>query len=420
MKLINGVTLIAVSLPLAAAIGASRSFPRLTSATNPAPASIHTTEVPDDKDAPECPGPYFAVPKKRGSPGLIHVVEIAEGISEVPEFHDCQRFIRTGMLSSFSALFTGPKYGALYAIFVSDSLERLMNELGAHALEPVAVAEVYTSKGKYPELGIKEGFNCLYLTSKNSWEAYMVAVGETAGKCTRLLGGLRVGAKKLTVRRVEVPHMIETEYPAVARWDRDLKGRYFIGVKCGAAWCEVGLQDTALSSAPLAVTAGATHGELRVRQIKGWYDQQSLAIPSGLHVRPQPKIGTVIPNPDLGDNTFTFAEGVSTAVATIEIGDIPEYKSKLGLTAGTNSLSLRVKDNKWTAEIKNPATGTVKTLKVIRRDHTGEGFKIPGTVRWRWLAGDETIWVRCLYGCCQVQQDSPATEMPTSSAPPTL
>ena len=59
----------------------------------------------------------------------------------------------------------------------------------------------------------------------------------------------------------------------------------------------------------------------------------------------------------------------------------------------------------WFAKIR-PADATKEEVHcVLRRDHSclrAKGVTIPGTARWRWVAKDETSWVRCMFGCCQV------------------
>jgi hypothetical protein len=373
-------------------------------------AEAHPAITPDDADAPECPGPYISIPVKgverQGGPIVWmrrQTVEIAADISPVPEYHDCQRFIR-------KILVFGERYGPLYAVFAARELDQQTFMPNPNAGDDTTVAfvaaEVYTAKGNYGRLGIKPGFNCLYLSRANNWEGFMVSVGlENDITCKlRLNDQQRRDAKKLKVIRTTG----HTEYPAVTRWDRDKDGKYYITMKCGDGWCDVGLVDALRGSAALAVD-GLAPAERAVRSIKGWYDQQTLAVPAGVDkVRPQKIVGTVIPAPGL--TAFAFARGVEERVATIEIGNLEQYQSKLGLEAGRNDLYLvrnGPTDNDWVAYMGPPGDPNRKRLYVKRHDHTGQGFTIPGTTRWRWLAKDETIWVRCLYGCCQVQEDDP-------------
>jgi hypothetical protein len=417
------VTMLALSFTLVAVIAWKQP-------ATPAVAS-HAVEPPDDMDAPECPGPYFAVYMKRQNGTTIeHEVEIAGHITKVAEFHDCQRFV------------TGQRYEALYAVFASDTLDSLF--VADTVRETAyAVAEVYTKHGDYGLLGIRQGFNCLYLSNANGWEAFMVWAGNNDDDCGPVLSNFQrnntAAMKKLTVKRVQVPQMSFADYPPTTRWDRAKDGQYSIGVKCGAAWCEIGLAPTSQASDALPVANGMTHGQKRVRLIKGWYDQQTLAVggptvsvPGGALIDIKPamgsdKVSAVMPVPRLG--SMPFPVGQWRRVGTILMGAIPGYESKLGVKPGTNKIELRrnseTDPTDWSARVVDPNNSSHE-FEVTRRDHSAEHFNIPGTLRWRWQADDETIWVRCLEGCCQVQQTGGGGEgfgplpLPHAGASPTL
>src|SRR5262245_32712487 len=70
------------------------------------PVSENATAQPDtgDRDRGDCPGPYFEhiVPGRKG-PELSRQTKLGGVISEVPEFHDCQRFVNSG--GEYDALF---------------------------------------------------------------------------------------------------------------------------------------------------------------------------------------------------------------------------------------------------------------------------------------------------------------------------
>ena len=55
----------------------------------------------------------------------------------------------------------------------------------------------------------------------------------------------------------------------------------------------------------------------------------------------------------------------------------------------------------WWAVVVKPSK-EVSYRCVYRTDHGT--IPVPGTARWRWVLNDETIWVRCANGCCQVDQ----------------
>ena len=368
-----------------------------------APTGTHAA-MAADADSPECPGPYIAIPifKDSGMTTVLEyrqMVEIADDISKVPEFHDCQRFVIRGD--------SAPVYGPLYAVFASDRLDQatfLSGGRGSGGLpRAFAAAEVYTKLGNYPALGIKRGFSCLYLSRADTWEAYMFAAGLDDEACGRFLTvEQRAAATKLSVHRTTDSSMKLSDYPGVVRWDRDRDGNYYMTMKCADGWCDVGLPNPARKTPALTVNAAMSVANKRVRTIRGWYDQQVLAVPAGaMSVRPQRFVGTIIPNSGLGDATFD--DGVWTPVATIELEDnIDKYSTQLGVKRGPNRVYLRQVGASWEARIDG-SDGTHRWFKVTRHGHEGENFKIPGTVRWRWMANDETIWVRCLEGCCEVE-----------------
>jgi hypothetical protein len=401
----TGIRVTMMSLSLAVAVVLAGVALNVSSAVSIAEA--RAADHAEDADSKECPGPYIAIPMRDSARGTLvwrerHVVEIAASISPVPEFHDCQRFIKR-------KLFFFKEYEALYAVFAAESLAKLTFAPFNHPPNVAyAAAEVYTSLGKYKRLGIKKGFNCLYLSQANGWEAFMVSVGSANDSTCKftLSSEQRERAKKLSVHRRAYPNLDLAQIPGVTRWDRDADGKYYITMKCGQGWCDVGLQDPAKRSPALVTDASMPDAERQRRLIRGWYDQQVLAIPSGSNVKPQPVVGTVIPDANLGAAEFVLNTEVH--VATIEIGEIAQYKTKLGLKNGKNELYLvrtGLGDNDWTAYVGLPEDPDRKKLKAKRHGHEGENFDIPGTVRWRWLSKDETIWVRCSLGCCQVQED---------------
>jgi hypothetical protein len=275
----------------------------------------------------------------------------------------------------------------------------------------VAAAEVRTSRGSYAPLKIKPGYNCVYLSSGNNWStAYIVNTGFST-KCEGLVDAATLG-QPLNVRRIKYGGFKEEDYPPVARWDVR-GGEYIISLKCGDAWCEVG--STSVPSAEVNVPGvpltDAQRAQMRVGRIKGWYDEQVLAIPAdgaptlpGVYVKPSPISARVVPAHDLGkwDECIDFANWKT--VGTIEMQYHAHYESKLGLKQGNNRLQLRCKEDQWEAKVIAPGN-IEKELAVVRHGHEDENLKVPGTLRWRWLPDDETIWARCLEGCCQVQED---------------
>ena len=495
----NGTTRSRLALfivPAAAALAAAgwyRTPRELGKAAAPAaaPAAAHAQGM--SRDFRECPGPYWGVPvdaERLPTPGapspgvspgsgtpttpppptsyaIPPYVAVARITTKVPEFHDCQRFIVRGRRDSEH------RYDSLFAVFASDFLWKLADSLGradssasvAEALDlgpgdqvAIAAGEVFT-RGAYPSLGIGRLFNCLYMTrGPRGWRAFMLPVGDDESVC---LKPMRVrsssassrprprpvpatapfvessAATELRVRAETFEGFTGDDIPAVARWDWDPRtGQYSIGLKCGAAWCEVGPRPTFASSAGLMVDAAWPKGKRRVRRIKGWYDEQWLAVPNNVRpmsrpgassaaVRPAAGLmGHVIPDTLLKDRTADQFRNDWVEVATVRIPDVAgsrNYASKLGLRPGENQLFLRgdVSSRNWKARVIPPG-GTPVEFDVIRHDHSADvaaipWFRIPATTRWRWMPDDETIWARCLEGCCEVQSKGSSV---SGSSPP--
>jgi hypothetical protein len=364
---------------------------------------------------PECPLDSVLLPvqDRQGSPVRYQrTVDMAGPVTDIPEFHDCQRLV----------LADGQTYDSLYAIFASNNLDSLAEahgrsaQAGARATAYTA-ATIYSWEGTYAPLHIRPRFNCLYLWRDGArWEAFMVQVGDRDTECRadRVPGD--AGAQPLRVRVTMEGAFGAEEYPQVARWDWDPKRReHFIGIACGRAWCEVS-SDGAVASPASPAFATARHALRRVHGIKGWHDYQWLAErdpaapasgPGSHRLRPFAIRAMVVPDtllPTYVDATFA----APTPVATVYLdADHPEYRHKYNFAPGANAIALlRRPDGVWKARITTEG-GVTQWRDVVRRDHTAHmaahHMHVPGTARWRWKARDETVWVRCAEGCCEVQ-----------------
>jgi hypothetical protein len=385
-------------------------------------------------------------------------IPLSRGIANVPEYHDCQRFIDSS-----------GGYGSVYAIFAAYRLRRLDS---ASVGEQLPVGTIYTPDGTYGALGIKPGFNCLYLTkSAGKWTALMVnrGQGRTAAACagqdstsSNPSTGQPLDVIMQVVGPVFPPHFGPRDYPPVARWDWDsVNGKQYIGIRCGAAWCEVGAHGFKPSrpyEGPTLVfdrtPAGALPARMteRVQRIKGWYDVQQLAAADdGSTQHPSSVRGILIPSPVLDTINwlgqalalkFYKNRWIHVAFAILD-GDYGKWNfrrgtNKIFLCYGAEASSscsipaLAHSDSPSTTLLNScPQDPTDKTLHwwaktvsatgdttyscVKRMDHLaqvgafmgslgpGAQYRIPGAARWRFLLNDESTWVSCPTGCCTKQ-----------------
>ena len=273
---------------------------------------------------PECPGDGARLPVYKDTiqpPVVDHflgTLPLSEPITDIPEFHDCQRFVVAGASDT--------SYDSLYAIFASYRLNSLMTDLDSfprtirsgrefHIVSKgtsrvsVPVATVWTD-GAYGPLGIKRGYNCVFLyrdATPSGWGAKMVPLAIPDTNC---LGEFDPNASGLVLevksQQTSTAYSFQ-DYPAVARWDWDSVGSVqYLGIKCGAAWCEVGPPGFH-PSAPYGGPLGTFHPvstillsgqqQQRVTNIKGWYDAQVLDnVVNGTQV-PGHVHGVIIPSP---------------------------------------------------------------------------------------------------------------------------
>ena len=408
------------------------------------------------RELPECPVVWEAIPLQ--GERLFNTqgrgLSVSGPRTNVPEFHDCQRF----MVPNTDAELPGPfMYDSVYAIFahhggragadfvmtsLRDSLMALRDRrVPARAL---AVAEIYSFGGTYPQLGLKPDFNCLFVyMGQAGLEAVMANVGAEEPACGRPANPDTIVGKHLKVLRDTVPGFKASDYPNAARWDWSSEGnQQYIGIGCDDGWCEVG--DSSFKPSP-PYPLGATSSEAdRVVRVKGWYDEQYLA-------DTQPKLhparvkATVIPHPRLKNHVFPKKTWDTVAYIALD-GPSALYEEKFGFAPAAVSTSLgtmnRVEicyDRRGSCEVPRfgegavfcgnldrvfwwlplpnmiwwvkytPAgNGTPKYRCIKRRTHEdAQGQPVdlgaPGTVRWRFINNDETNWFDCREGCCETE-----------------
>jgi hypothetical protein len=423
-----------------------------------------TAEPPDDHlraEWPECPHDWSRVEvsfqdKQRPASGAMSFtfptgLSVSKDKTNIPEFHDCQRIVLPDRRT----------YGPLMAVFAAADLgeRRFVERERSDPTGEYAAAEIFNDSATftYDPLGIGPKFNCLYimrLTDGTLW-AKMVHVGDVEQDCAKAVNPVIAPGKMLEVRETLVGEYAHSAIPAVARWDWDERNaEQYIGLKCGNAWCEVGRpaegrKPAFESSKPYIppptgdpAKPERISGEDRVRAIKGWYDQQHLAIDAGMTLRPGPVMATFFPDSLLRTRVKTDFEGQWVVTSYVAFSGPPGlYKNKfnfdqapggaklnrmnrLSLCFGTSGacaipLSIPIRPSLaqscgmmhlflsqwtpgWWVRIESLVSGRPQYRCVKMRPHP-VGFSIPATTRWRWLADDETGWEWCPNGCCEIQ-----------------
>jgi len=323
----------------------------------------------------------------------------------------------------------------------------------------VPYAEV-VSEGNYGILGIHVGFNCLYLkthaTPVPQFGALMVSFGQVEQPCDKPDLTAIIDMKPL---KVEINSggsggtaTAPADIPRVARWDWDSRRNiHVIGLPCRQYWCDVGPFPDFEGVPPRGHMGD---GAPREKAIKGWYDEQLLAdyAPgSGLSV--SPVTGTIFPVAGIESRT---ALDYQTAASNVDIekryldvahvalsGKLDKYINRYGFQAsdasgpwngmarvalcyGESSACIpssagsappckifpqkpgiapdAAVNSPWWARITFRGNES-KYFCVAYRGHPS-GFHIPGVARWRWRVDDETIWISCPQGCCEVDVDT--------------
>lgn len=313
---------------------------------------------------------------------------ISGAITNVPEFHDCQRLVPNAEGAH--------AYGRLAAVFARARLDSIVASLPATGERPSgaaavpsgepsgdaaasgaplirAVAEI-ASEGAYESLGIGVGFSCLLLRFAGSAvTARMVALGtdHTGRACVRL--EREAPPPGATTRELQVLATDFDRVPPVARWEWDLeRNRQLIGVKCGAQrWCVIG-PDAPPHPVPSRGLAGAPRG----MTAPGWYDQQSLAVavtdasaPEGTTpaLLPSGPFSTIFPDEALEQfrrDSYPRHEWIRAAHIAMPF-DAPEYGAKLGLARTDVALPAASLDGFNQLQL---CVGTIESCKVRRAD----------------------------------------------------
>ncbi|WKW12234.1 hypothetical protein Strain138_001517 [Pseudogemmatithrix spongiicola] len=349
--------------------------------------------------------------------------------AHVPELNDCQRLVLGNEQDGYT-------YGDIAGVFVNKDGGTYTD---ASLSTPRALALVYFPYGgKYDPLHLTAELSCIWVQrTRQGYDAWVRAASEdhdcldTATAANDKSLTLAVRATKPQAASRTLP---DTLYNVV-RWDWDpVTSTQFVSVRCGDSWCEIGQEGFGGSRSHVdgLPTAAIAFNALRV---KGYYDEQYLAEWRNDRLVVGRNRGTIFPTAQLAAfaaNKPTIGEWIPVAEINMapEVGQYEHMLNLVGnserLVAGPRAIvSLCLGDGRSCAPIKNevilnesscPPTedgrwyarierpGGARYFCVKHRSHP-PGFYIPPVVRWRWREDDETIWIRCFGGCCEVDVD---------------
>ncbi|MGH7582562.1 MAG: hypothetical protein ACREL5_05000 [Gemmatimonadales bacterium] len=423
--------LAALTIPMAtlyvAACGGNKPTP-------PPPPGQPVAEGP-----PECPIDTVTLRLGRDSVRKVTMLQVSGPKTTVPEFNDCQRFATTDEKA----------YGPLVGIFAADSLNDIILHIRQLAAandsnRALAIAVIVSFDSAYTPLGIKPDINCLYLAAepgnKNIGDSAFVLPVTSDADCVtpRSIKALMTDS---TVTYLPVAprdlgskyKAANRDYPEVARWDWDRRAKQqYIGIGCREQWCEIGKLK---QESPKYDDAGMIPHHRRKLQIKGWYDEEVLAVndATGKGLVPGPVVGTIVPAPGLEDLTMAdYDTGFTTAARVYLNNDLPAYQKKFGFLktkspgnrhlfnaiamchVGTSNKcdipdgmapkNCDISGGEWYARVQPVGTAPARYLCVTRRTHQLPELlkRIAGVVRWRWKISDQNAWIACPAGCCEV------------------
>lgn len=333
---------------------------------------------------------------------------------EVPEYHDEGRLpIGGDALGPYAGIFASP--------LMSGFTRR--GQIYEHGRPGVLAAVVTVQRDDrsaplpdaYRALNLDYGLNCVWLHLPAPTGDYVSYVSPgTAAGCDRTKVPSNLAPLPVAVHSPGGPH---GDYPAAARFDTDRTGRLVLGFKCLNAWCEAGTvndrrrgpwttyardEDAGSDGRPLQTREPEAGGK-RVRQVKGWHDEQYLAVRDrqGYWRRTNIRASLV---PDTRVAAYDKADFMNrwVRVATIEIhGDLPSDSKyyRWGLRTGRNQLWMRYDGTSWAGQLRRRGEPAVPWR--IIEGHKHYDVPVPAITRFRWTNRDEGAWAPCGTSCCK-------------------
>jgi hypothetical protein len=325
----------------------------------------------------------------------------------IPEYHDEQAFpVGAGKYGPVASFYASPFLGTFRDLWrIAEHGPRGML---AAVIDVKAANGVTTLDAPYDRLGLKPGLNCLWLVFEDrKWSAYVtqtplqVACDHTTPR------------RRLAVRRSKEVGFGKDDYPPVARFTEaatnaggDLGstvGQPLLGISCVDKWCEIGpaKPDSVTPDFEISNPIGGIFST-REHRIKGWHDEQWLAIEEGGQLVPKFR-ASFVPAKRISEKPASdFKAPAWVSVAKVFLSDDPPNPSKylkLGLKKGWNELMIQGEGQVWKGHWVNGGVTTVD-FDVERVEH--HDAAVPGTARFRYQTNDDSMWAPCGQACCRV------------------
>lgn len=296
----------------------------------------------------------------------------ATGAERAPkEVHDCQQLV------------VGGRFGPLVGIYpLVDSLYHDADDFSWRTFASV----LNWGDSRYDTLGIAVGANCLLVRRvAGSLEARMDQ-GYPCPQHGRAIASRSVSLA-VVAQTYDGPDEDSDErpiYPSTARfrWRAD-SAAYYIGIKCGEAWCSLGLERFLPADEPI-------DGRL-FDAMPGYFDEQPLPLLTehGLVVGPVARIHPEealrsVGQPGQEQRTDTYARVVLRRPQPgFDVGDLNAVSRHLGLAgkgSARGSLVFRVATRQ--ANVRGWQTNDDRQIELDVEEVVHSG---PMTVRWRWM-----------------------------------
>ena len=311
------------------------------------------------------------------------------------EVHDCQRLVIPAA--------AGPTFGPLVGAYPLRSAMSIGDD-AAFPAQGRAIATIfiwgtsppYENVQHYLHLRIVRGWNCLFVrptANAAEWDATIVALDRSCEGAPPPTGGWNLRAFRQPGDTATIP--------PTARWGI-ASSRHHLGIRCGPAWCTIGPPGT--RPVPPGDTARNLH--------PGWYDVQTLAVERGTGpMAPGPQ-AYIYPTDTLlalrgvtDDATLDAIYRSGLDVATIEVHGPRSargaYQEKFNLSdeqnVGRSTVWIRIGADTLAIFRNGQDQDTARLIYLPSTKHGAAG-----AVRWRWRENDETAWISCKAGCCDV------------------